>query len=355
MAHRDTESYRFRYPGLPLKAVKFFDMANSLKTGSGIQPRSVQEFINTYQVENPIGGNLPQPGAVDAICDRLCRAGYLTFTGAGPGVNLGGMTHCYMCHSIAKFDEVTLSRSLDCAVYGFPCIYDVFKSSVVPIIHTTASDKNSIGTGFVIGPTMLQTAAHCIDGAKRLAIRGVTALALSRARLFRSTNDAVDLGLIWFDLSVFSDTPPIKAGIPILLQDVMALGYPDVPGFQPALAAEKAMISSRLTAVRGSVASAPFEIWAQTELLLITARVRGGFSGGPILNENGDYVGVVARSPTHQVGDHLDDAIHSYDNLGYGTAIPSTVVEAFLHDVSSGTCIVAKNVEMQHTMSCDFE
>ncbi len=31
MAHPDAESYRFRYPGLPLKAAKFFDMANSLK------------------------------------------------------------------------------------------------------------------------------------------------------------------------------------------------------------------------------------------------------------------------------------------------------------------------------------
>jgi serine protease Do len=62
---------------------------------------------------------------------------------------------------------------------------------------------------------------------------------------------------------------------------IIALGYPDVPGFQPALAAEKAMISSRLTDARGAAASTPFEIWARAELLLVTARVRGGFSAVP--------------------------------------------------------------------------
>ena len=105
----------------------------------------------------------------------------------------------------------------------------------------------------------------------------------------------------------------------------MALGFPDVPGLLPALAAEKALISSRLTVTRGAVASTPFEIWANAELLLITARVRGGFSGGPILNESGDYVGVIFRDPTHQSWRPFDDAIHRYDDLGYGTAIPATL------------------------------
>ena len=33
--------------------------------------------------------------------------------------------------------------------------------------------------------------------------------------------------------------------------------------------------------------------------------------------------------------------------------IPSTVVTAFVNDISSGRCVVAKNVDMQHTMCCD--
>lgn len=134
----------------------------------------------------------------------------------------------------------------------------------------------------------------------------------------------------------------------------MALGYPDVPGFFPALAAEKAMISSRLTATKGSVASAPFEIFAKSELLLITARVRGGFSGGPILNEAGDYIGLISRDPATQFGDELDAAIHKYDTLGYGTAIPSTLIKEFLEDSRIWRGEVSIPIDMTHTSFMNF-
>jgi serine protease Do len=87
---------------------------------------------------------------------------------------------------------------------------------------------------------------------------------------------------------------------------------------------------------------------------LITARVRGGFSGGPILDENGEYVGEISRDPTYQASDHLDEAFHKYDNLGYGIAIPAPIASAFLKDAREGAGTVAVPMHTSATAFQDF-
>lgn len=86
--------------------------------------------------------------------------------------------------------------------------------------------------------------------------------------------------------------------------------------------------------MRGSVASLPTELWSNTELFLITARVRGGFSGGPILDRTGQAVGVVSREPAAELTD-IPDA-HRYDNAGYGTAIPASSIREMYGAIDRG-------------------
>lgn len=100
----------------------------------------------------------------------------------------------------------------------------------------------------------------------------------------------------------------------------MALGYPNIPGFTPTLAAEAATIAARLTTSRGRIAATPTEYFAGSDLLLITARVRGGFSGGPVLDALGQVVGMVSREPASAPA---AEVAHRYDQLGYGVAIPA--------------------------------
>ncbi len=50
--------------------------------------------------------------------------------------------------------------------------------------------------------------------------------------------------------------------------------------------------------------------------MLITAKICGGNSGGPIVNEEGSVVGVSCQIPNYE-GD-----IGDYDDLGYGIVIP---------------------------------
>lgn len=146
------------------------------------------------------------------------------------------------------------------------------------------------------------TALHCVSDCVGLSIKGVPASRLTEALFYSHPDTSFDLACIVFSRPVFDHLPsiPIPEQDVEVLTEVMPMGYPDVPGFHPALAAEAAAISARMTALRGRVASAPTELWSNAEMFLITARVRGGFSGGPVFDRFGQAVGVVSREPQAQ-------------------------------------------------------
>jgi serine protease Do len=65
------------------------------------------------------------------------------------------------------------------------------------------------------------------------------------------------------------------------------------------------------------------------ECLLISARVKGGNSGGPVVSKRGEVVGLVFGTPST-----YSDAI---DKLGFGIAFPSDEICRFLSEVDSGS------------------
>lgn len=93
-----------------------------------------------------------------------------------------------------------------------------------------------------------------------------------------------------------NDAPRVWVDDGKVMQDVLVLGYPKIPGFTDFLTAEKATISSkaeaRLTPTKGAIAAYGTNYLSRAELMLIIAKIRCGNSGGPVINENGCIVAV---------------------------------------------------------------
>jgi len=291
-----------------------------------LKARTVYDFAMYLAV--PTGDTTrkcPTFHRLNLILQRMADLNMLMVVHRG---GIDSMDAAYFCR-LTDAEIASVRDSIDYAVYGFPIIYQELSPAVVPIVHVNAEDRPSIGSSFLRTEYLLLTAKHCLVGAKGLSIRGVANEQFLTAQVRVHSNDALDLAAIHFSDRVLPGVKPITLGIGRVLDEVLVLGYPNVPGFTELLAAEKAAISTRLTVTKGAIASEATELFAKTSLFLITARVRGGFSGGPVLNATGAAVGLVSREPFAKA-DHSTDLYAQYDNLGYGVAIPSEAIIEFL-------------------------
>jgi S1-C subfamily serine protease len=213
-----------------------------------------------------------------------------------------------------------LNRNLSCLVYGFKYIYDEHKKYVLPVEFTDKEDNISLGSCFLYRGG-IATARHCIEGAKSIAIQGIPKEQMLSAKYRIHENELMDLVFIQFEIPItdtiiFGD----KASI---LDEVMAMGYPRIAGYHNFLTAEKATVSARFTASVGQIAAHAKDIWIRERLFLITAKIRGGNSGGLIIRKDGTAVGVSVS---------LAEGEGDYDDLGYGTVIPITFLDEIIQD-----------------------
>jgi hypothetical protein len=143
-----------------------------------------------------------------------------------------------------------------------------------PREKVTGEPKGS-GSGFYIGPTTLVTAAHVIDGCRAMAMADGTPLDVMAAD---STLDiavlsgAPDAG-VWLKLSALE--------VPKLGETITVLGFPYYTSLDQGLV----VTSGNVSALRGPDGS--------SNLVMITAPVQPGNSGGPLLNKKGAVIGVV--------------------------------------------------------------
>jgi len=131
------------------------------------------------------------------------------------------------------------------------------------------------GTGFYIGPNMLVTAAHVIDGCSAVAMIDGTPLeilASDSSMDLAVLGGATDAG-VWLKLSALE--------VPKLGEAVTALGYPYYTSLDQGLT----VTSGNVSALRG--------IDGSSSRVMITAPVQPGNSGGPLLNKKGAVIGVV--------------------------------------------------------------
>lgn len=358
--HRDLRSMQPRlqrvhrkFPGLPAAALDFFSPSNVAFEGrSGLHvPRTVAEFAERIARPGSLAGTKEHPPLhqINLILRRMADLNFLVIHSLGGN---SGWDASYLC-VLEDQEKQGILNNLDYAIYGFPIIYEELQHSVIPIIHH-GEKRPQIGSSFLHKKHVLVTAAHCIKGAQKLSIRGVSADQFRRARIAVHRNEALDLAAINFSEPIFPDIKEIGLTKGTILDEILVLGYPDVPGFTRFLAAEKAAVSARITVTAGAIASSATDIFAQRSLFLITARVRGGFSGGPVINDHGLAVGLVSRQPISSKAEDGATLAAQYDDLGYGVAIPAEEVFEFLNACEENNSDIADFIDGTAIRYCEF-
>jgi serine protease Do len=144
----------------------------------------------------------------------------------------------------------------------------------------TQCDGSSTGTGFLVAPNLVVTAAHVVDQASAIrvsfdgtAVRG----------LVLGFNELADLALVRLDSPVSGHQFTFQGKEPTLGTDVAALGYPD---------------GKTLTLTRGVVSGldrdVDFGVGFIGDMIQTDAAINPGNSGGPLLGQDGLVTGVVS-------------------------------------------------------------
>lgn len=308
--------YYEKYPDLILSILEYFwfDADFNKKTILGFCTHNKYNEGHTIAI---------QPYVVLKICDILADNSILSLNFRGGAMD-GKTSYSFVWRK--EKDEWDRTKNVllhhyNSLVYGFEYIYQFYSDKVLPIVASKNGDS-AMGTVFKFHFGLV-TARHCIEKYDTYSIKGYSAEQLKSSQIYVSKDENIDVAYI--DLGEHID---IYCEEPNVLDDILVMGYPKVPAFLDFLTAEKATISSmsklRMTTTRGSISAKAKTIYTkEQELMLITAKIKGGNSGGPIINNKGCVIGVAFGAPESE---------GMYDDVGYGVGMPIQVLNDILSE-----------------------
>lgn len=215
---------------------------------------------------------------------------------------------------------------------GFQFTRNHFYNSVLPIVGTNKEGNEDIGTCFYIGDNKFATAAHCITGLKSFNLLDSNEKPLTLKEIWF----AKDRNLVDFDLAIITveetlSIPDFEINEPEVLDDVLVMGYPPIPGLNPILTAETASVGAFVRNPQkgavGQVVSNASTYFNDLNYFLINARVKGGNSGGPVINNRGKVIGIVVQIPLDSVGG-IDGG--RFDVMGYGVCLEAKYLKELM-------------------------
>lgn len=191
-------------------------------------------------------------------------------------------------------------------------LYHQCRRSIAYVVVETSNGSQSIGTAFHIGQGFFVTAKHVVECNKIIEVAitqpynkvvNYHAAPLSedeRPRVLKvelnpvlAENEADDVAV--FRVEQYEELPSIELSSIhdmhqsedlLLLSNVLCIGYPPIPlTVHPFQVAVDAKVSALIT-IRGS----------KYLSYVVSATARGGFSGGPIINDDGKAIGLVTDS-----------------------------------------------------------
>ncbi len=156
-------------------------------------------------------------------------------------------------------------------------------------VEVTTCNEYQTGTGFVVGPRLIATAAHVLRGAQTIAVRGLhdqasgTIIGTDTARDVALIRTSTDIGV--GDPLVFAADEPQQG------DEIVAIGYPE---------------GRPQTPTTGTVSrlgqSVDVDDRRLRDLVQFDAESSPGSSGGPLLDLRGEVVGMTALPDDYLAG-----------------------------------------------------
>jgi serine protease Do len=300
--------------GLPTEILQFF--AVDANDNSVTRYKTIKEFLLEPQYASSNALEILQ------IVQKLKLEGYLVSAGFTHSSNKittfeEEMLVCY------NFDKAYAEYGeYDFIVEGFSAVARHFQNSVKPISFRNEQGDLDIGTGFLLFDTKyMLTAKHVINHPYLIEITNGAGEIAEVQDVLISSNDSIDLAIIRFSNSVFEGLPCFQLRIGKLLEDVMTIGYPPIPGFDAIQIYEKSSINNSYKFSKGQIVGGDTSYLDGVNYLIINAKVKGGNSGSPVINNAGTVVGAVVQVC------HDSQDMSKLDSLGYGVVTPASEID----------------------------
>lgn len=308
-----------KYPELCIDIVNYFcdDKIHSMlyeilkkSLGDGLLAKSAkstmdfaEHFREKYkEIDEP--DLILQPKTISKICNILCDLNILSKVQI-TGFNTIFDNDFYFGIKKEIPNTITFQKYFNNRVYGFKYIYESYKKNVLPIYVCNKDKKEQhIGTCFKTNKGIV-TAKHCLENQDYAQIPNMSADVLNNSQIL--TSPQIDLLLIIPPTNSYEFNDYVEFGTGEIIDEMMAMGYPNHAGF-----------CDFLTATTGQIAAIEKSYLCGYELMLLTGKIKGGNSGGPVLNNKGEIIGIITET-AEPLGD--------YDKFGYGLAIPSKYIE----------------------------
>lgn len=298
----------------PTQIVSFFRSENCKKNKDGkVIPFSIEDIAKHFSEETNVIN-------LRMTCQKLMNEGILLPAGNDQSNMIPILSERYIALEVN--DTLLNYGSYDFVVEGFLSIREKFKKSILCVEVIDKRDITTNGTGFIISDTHFITAKHCIEGMKNVRI--VHEEKLIPKDIFFPKEDNLDFCVINFDGTPFKDYAKLRLANGKILDEVIVMGYPPIPGFDAIQVADLSHIGAIMNVSKGSIVAYEKSYLDSNNYFLINSKVKGGNSGGPVINKYGQVIGILTNVPLSS------ENKNELDKLGYGICFPTEYLIDFI-------------------------
>lgn len=219
--------------GLANSIISFFDVRSSPIVNGHHQIKTMKDFID--ETREDLFQSIK-------TANKLVELGYMLFAGTNGNNPLAGNKYITMI-SNSKYDRY---GAYDNEIFGFNQIRIKHSENVLPIVVKKTKDFD-IGTGFTFQMGKLKciaTAKHCITDMSKVII-SLSGINIIPTAIVTSTNHNIDIAVIFLDEETQALIQnPFEFEKSDILDNVLTMGYPELPGFDALLVSEISQVNS---------------------------------------------------------------------------------------------------------------